>query len=273
MVFCRELGLEHRQEWVPILRQKAHEACFRVRESLVDPDSLRRLCWEKLRAAGVNVHLQTHVTASGLPDYDFVVTATYASLNEVLPGPAAGRRAYQFEVCEKPVVELPQSFHGLSLVVIDGPFMCVDPLGSSGLFVMGNVVHAIHHTNTGLSPEVPDAVLPLLNKGLVRHPRVTRFDRFIESAREFIAGIENARHVGSMFTVRTVLPNMDETDARPTLVWRIDHRTIAAYSGKIGTCVQAADHVAALVAGEQVRADTVTDIAARYRVVPPEVQL
>jgi len=42
---------------------------------------------------------------------------------------------------------------------------------------------------------------------------------------------------------RTVLPNKDKDDARPTLVERIDGRKFNLFSGKIGTCVNAAYEV------------------------------
>jgi hypothetical protein len=50
-----------------------------------------------------------------------------------------------------------------------------------------------------------------------------------------------------MFTVRTVLPGVEGTDARPTLVRRVSERMITVFSGKIATCVGAAAEVASLV--------------------------
>ena len=46
-----------------------------------------------------------------------------------------------------------------------------------------------------------------------------------------------------MFTFRTVLPNKDNDDARPTLVEKIDDKMFNLFSGKIGTCVDAAKEV------------------------------
>ena len=41
--------------------------------------------------------------------------------------------------------------------------MCVDPFGHSNQFVLGNVVHAIHHTNTGQLPEISKDFESVLN--------------------------------------------------------------------------------------------------------------
>ena len=46
-----------------------------------------------------------------------------------------------------------------------------------------------------------------------------------------------------MYTFRTVLPNKDSDDARPTLVENITKNTFNIFSGKIGTCVNASDKV------------------------------
>ena len=45
-----------------------------------------------------------------------------------------------------------------------------------------------------------------------------------------------------MFTIRTVLPNKDATDERPTVV-RFDDNIIYLFSGKVGNCVEAAKEI------------------------------
>jgi len=56
-------------------------------------------------------------------------------------------------------------------------------------------------------------------------------------------------HVGSMFTVRTVLAHRDHDDARPTLVTKVNNNTYTIFSGKIGTCVEAANQLVEMVKG------------------------
>jgi glycine/D-amino acid oxidase-like deaminating enzyme len=246
LAFCRDLDLEYEIRPSPVMRGEAVALSVRVRESLFDPTILRRLVWEGLEAAGVAVHLDAEVSPGDVDHFDHVVIATYSSVNSLLPDSAL-KREYQFEVCEKPVVRLPDRYRGQSVVVMDGPFMCIDPLGSGDLFLLGNVVHAIHHVSVGRVPDVPDEFRGLLDAGIVPAPRVTNIDRFIEAASEFFEGFEQAEHVGSMFTVRAVLPGVDGTDERPTLVSDIDERTISIFSGKIDTCIRAARETARLV--------------------------
>jgi hypothetical protein len=246
--FCSQLELEVELAAPAVLRPESVSLTVRGRESLFDPDVLRRLVWEQLRATGVQVHLGADVRPGDLDAFPLAVIATYSEVNRLVPDLPGARPAYQFEICEKPVVRLPAAFAGQSMVVMDGPFMCFDPLADTGLFVLGNVVHAIHQRSIGRVPDVPPEFEPLLNRGIVASPPITNIDRFIADGIEYFAGFEDAEHVGSMFTIRAVLPGVDGTDERPTLVRQIDDRTITVFSGKIDTCVRAADEVARLVA-------------------------
>ena len=268
--FCQAMGLEHQVVWPRVVKAGSLQSCLEVRESLFDPMALRTLCWEYLRASDVRVHLMAKVDMEALSAFDFRVIATYAFLNETLGSTAQPLPEYQFEVCEKPVVRLGSPWRDHSVVIMDGPFMCVDPLGQTGLSVMGNVVHAIHHTNVGTSPEIPDALQPLLNRGIVGRPSTTNIDRFIESADEFLVGMDHAEHVGSMFTVRTVLPHTDETDSRPTIVRPVDENTVSLFSGKIGTCVQAAREVTRVVARFDRGTDADAELAPLLDMAGPE---
>jgi hypothetical protein len=232
-----------RPDWVD---ERNVELTVAVEESLFDPLMLRALAWEQLRETGVSVELRRRVRAAELDEYATVVVATYAELNNVLEG-VDGTREYQFEVVEKPLVRPPASLAGKSVVVLDGPFACIDPYGESGLSVMGHVVHAIHYSSVGRHPEVPEEIAPLLNRGVVERPPVTNFPRFAEATAAFVPDVAAAEHVGSMFTIRTVLPGLDATDARPTIVGRVSDRVITVFSGKIVTCVRAAEDVVAMI--------------------------
>lgn len=245
--FCHQAGLGYIEAWPEVIKREAVQLSVIVPEHRIEPYMLRSLCWQKIHRFYVKVHLCTKANPHMLAEYDFVIIATYSRLNELVSAFWNQLQKYQFEVVEKPVVRLPKAYEWKSIEVGDGPFMCVGPVGRTGLFVMGNVVHAIHHTNTDFEPEVPDKIAPLLNQGIIRNPPVTKFPLFVQSAREFFKGIEEAEHIGSMYTIRTVLPNVEDTDARPTIVKRITDRVITVYSGKIPTCVEAARQVSSMI--------------------------
>ena len=49
-----------------------------------------------------------------------------------------------------------------------------------------------------------------------------------------------------MYTVRTVLPNKDDTDERPTIVNKKENNFIL-FSGKIGNCIEASEHIVEMI--------------------------
>ena len=218
-----------------------------VDEGRIDYLALVDIVEEKIVDASVSVHLETAFRPVMGYDYDRVIIATYGNTNAATAGLPAyeqcRRDQFQFEVCEKPVVRMPDIFNGVSVVVMDGEFgCCVDPLGSTGLFVLGHVKHAIWRRNIGMTAEVPYHLVDYIDQGIVALPSHTKFDRFIDDGAVFIPVLRQAEHIGSMYTVRAVLPNRDSTDERPTLVEYLekDKKYIRVFSGKIGTCVEAA---------------------------------
>ena len=244
---CDRHTLFYRRVSAPELINPERADAVEVVESSLDPTALAALVTQKLVQSGVSVHLDTSVDGSIKDQFDMIVLAAYAYNNSVLAAISRVRDMYQFEVCEKPVVTLPSSFGRTDIVIMDGPFMSVGPVGHGDMFVLGHVVHSIHASNEGSEPEIPDALLPYIDSGIVRSPRLTRFEKFAEAGAQFIPALAHAQYVGSMYTVRTVLPHRDATDERPTLVSQVDEKIIQVFSGKLGNCVEAARAVTELI--------------------------
>ena len=96
-----------------------------------------------------------------------------------------------------------------------------------------------------------------LNKGVIENPKITNIQKFIDSGMEFFEDFDKLEHIGSMYTIRTVLAYRDYDDARPTYVKK-EHDTgiqtdkiYTIFSGKIGTCVQAANQLVDKLRGKR----------------------
>lgn len=243
--FCRVHRLEFSVVDLPFVNKEKIDVSVYTKESHYDSEKLRKICLDRLHSLGVTLHTGKEVSRKDLKKYDFVVIAVYANQGALLDDIKSVH--YQYEICEKPVIKMPDTFKKKSIMIVDGPFMCIDPLADTDLFVLGNVVHAIHSVNVGSRPDISPEIAPLLNRGIIKNPPVTKFEDFRKSGSEFIPELAQAEHVGSMFVIRTVLPYMEETDARPTLVNYIDERTINIFSGKIVNCVEAAERVVHMI--------------------------
>jgi len=245
--FCKELNLKYEITQPPdVVKKDSISLCVKVNECILSPSKLIKFSEENLKKNRVNVIFK-EFHPSNIKNYDLVVIATYANQNYLLENYPEKQVDYQFEAIEKLVLKLPNNYKNLSIVIIDGPFMCIDPFDETEYHLMGNVETAIYSRNIGKFPEIPSKVKSLLNNGIIENPEVTRFDDFISAAKDFFIDMEDTKHIGSMFTVRTVFPYHEHDDARPTIVERIGDKLISVFSGKIPTCVTAADEVVDIV--------------------------
>ena len=199
---------------------------FKVNENSIDISELRRLVYEKLNRSGVKVLTSTQYEDQ---QTEVIVNATYSWINFVLP--VDQRIDYQFEVCAKPIVSLPVGLRRLSAVVIDGDFGCIDPCGRTDLHVVGHVDHAVLKRIVGHFP--PD--LPI--NDIRCHRRICK--KMCSDIGKYIPEVGRFKYNRTMYIVRTVLPNRDRDDARPTYVTKHNDRLYSIFSGKIGTAVDA----------------------------------
>jgi hypothetical protein len=192
----------------------------------------------------INFHPNIKAHADMLKDHDQIIVAGYAEGNTILEALGIEPEVYQFEVVEKPILKIP-ALSKESIVVMDGAFCCVDPFPwEDSLHLMGCVDHAIWSRNVGIGVDLslcPTDVGQSVNAVRMAVTNETRWPDMQALGSHFIPALENATHTGSMFTVRTVLQGMDETDARPTLVKRLSAQVIRIYSGKLPTAVDAAN--------------------------------
>lgn len=241
-------GLEYENAGLaePTINREAIGFAVRVNEGFVDIGRLIGLVRRNLDEAGVRVRLGMPGVKWPRDKYDRFIVAAYAGNNKVLELLGCETEPAQYEIVEKPVVRLSDEYRDTGVVVMDGPFGCIDPYGTTGLHLMGHVKWAIWSTNTGRKAEVPIRYLrPYINRGIIERPCDSRFEVMRSDLSRYLPFVAQAEHAGSMFTVRVVLPGRDATDERPTLVRWHDEQVASIFSGKLGTAVDAAERLVA----------------------------
>jgi len=237
--FMSSINLDFKKVDTDLINGESIESIYAVDETLFDPTKLYNICKGKLNNSNINIRLGSEFLDDMVPEYDYIINCTYANINSFSEKP----QNYQFELCEKPVVKLPKKYKGIGIVVMDGPFMCIDPYSDTDYHVMGNVVHAIHSTNIGKYPHIPDEFKDLINNGIIKNPPITNIDKFKESVKEFLNDIDEIEHIGSMYTIRTVLSDRDYDDARPSMVRKETDSSYSIFSGKISTAVDSSNEL------------------------------
>jgi hypothetical protein len=229
--FMHKLALPYDACEGNLVRGAVTEDVVLVPELLLNVNRLRTDLTKRLADAHVNLHVSSPGTSS-MRGHDVTVMTTY------------GRdfpRPLQYEVTEVAIMHFDDAFRHNSFVIIDGPFACVDPLPDTNLHLLYDVTHSVHHRNVGMTPEVPEHLRSLIDRGPVITPH-THVRGMLDTLGRYLRDTRDAVHVGSLFTVRAVLPDVDDTDERPTLVgWSGD--TVHVLSGKISSAMAAADRV------------------------------
>lgn len=245
--FMEAHGLEFEPVDLGLVNESNIEQTIQVNENHVSPEKLRELCWNEIEDAGVTARLNSEVKSlDELQRFDSVVIATYANINSILPEGHELRRDFKFEVCEVPIVKLPERYLGNNIIVVYGPYMSTDHWGDTDFFAMGDYHNMRHYTSTGYEPEIPDRFRDLVNAGLIEDPQLSNFTEFREHGEDYIPGVADAELVGSLFTIRTILPDVEDTDARPTLVDR-SGRVVTVFGGKLATSVDTAQAVVSAI--------------------------
>jgi hypothetical protein len=172
--------------------------------------------------------------------FDKTIVCTYYELNKLLPEDK--QVLMQFELCEKPIIKVADKFKASSVVIMDGPFTCIDPFGDSSYHVQGDVRHAIHKTSFDFSFNAGQ-YKKFLNQASTYSSPSKKHD-FEKSFRKYLDPNGIYAYQKSMYTVRAVMPGVDETDERPSFFKEISDKVIYIFSGKVVSSVAVAKDVA-----------------------------
>ena len=76
-----------------------------------------------------------------------------------------------------------------------------------------------------------------LNKGIIKNKKISRFREFIQNSSKYLPFLKKAKYIGSMFVVRAIKINKENTDERVTSVNYHNKKIISVLSGKWNNCI------------------------------------
>jgi glycine/D-amino acid oxidase-like deaminating enzyme len=236
--FCDTLGGGYRVTPPQPLLQGV-EVAVAVDEAFINIPKLRELLYRQLRAAGVTLQLATEVDPATVPG-DLVVATTYG---RGFPLPL------RYELCEVVEVALGMHYARRSFVILDGPHgISVDPVPGRSTHLLYDVTNSVHTAGVG-TLDIPEELVGLVDRGPVLTPH-GRLETLMRTARRYLLRVGMPTYHGSRFTVRAVLPDVDATDERPTVLHRdpADGRVVHVLAGKVDGAVTAAKDLVAIAA-------------------------
>ncbi len=186
----------------------------------------------------INLKLNSNFTKKDIKKYHKVIIATYENNNIILNKLGfRPQRKYKFELVEKTVIKLPKVYKDKSYMIIDGKFLCLDPyLGTKYHLLSSNKYSKIEIVK-GLYPSFKSKKLKLVNKGLIKDQKLSRFKKIIKHGKLFFKFMDKAKYIGSYYLIRTIETNKEKTDERLNRIDFINNKIITLFSGKWNTSV------------------------------------
>jgi len=231
--FCHEIGAKIRPADAGLRRlfePRLIEDVFLVEEYAFNSTRLAEWAIKELQESGVAVHCSTRAIAisRSRADNNLVVTAqsksgdtstiscrnvfncTYSGLNQFsgdFPGTKTGLKQ---EVTEMALMQVPDELNDVGVTVMDGPFFSMMPFPSRGLHTLSHVRYTPH-----FSWQDERAIDPY--RKLDEYDRATRVDRMVRDVGRYLPAVLKAKHVDSLFEVKTILVKNEGDDGRPIL--------------------------------------------------------
>ena len=230
--FCRDIGADIQPANAALrglFEPRLIEDVFLVEEYAFDTTKLASWAKRELSESGVQIRYQSRVTAiskggrsplqvitettQGIQEVincRYVFNCTYSGLNQFkgdFPGVSTGLKQ---EITEMALMQMPESLEGLGITVMDGPFFSTMPFPARGLHTLSHVRYTPHLHWIDQSDLDPYARLH-------HYARETRVDRMVRDVGRYIPDVLKAKHVDSLFEVKTVLMKNEGDDGRPIL--------------------------------------------------------
>lgn len=229
--FCRRIGAElgpAPDAVRALFDDELIEAVYEVAEPAFNADALRRIMRQKLDAAGIELRPETEavklVSRAGAlrailrgPSGSLtelacrqVYNCAYSGLNGVLRRSGMNTIRLRHEATEIALIAPPAVLRDTGVTVMCGPFFSLMPFPARGLTTLSHVSYTPHYSWTEQPDAAGDGHEPVF-------PLASRFDRMRRDAMRYMPCLAAAAYRGSLWEVKTILPQSDANDSRPIL--------------------------------------------------------
>lgn len=229
--FCKEIGAKIEpidQSLRQLFEPRLIEEVFLVEEYVFDASKLASWAERELKECGVEIRLETRVTAiskccnalkvaicqerggEGEIVSRYVFNCTYSGLNQFAGDFPGTRTSLKQEITEMALMQVPPALEGLGITVMDGPFFSMMPFPARGLHTLSHVRYTPHmhwSDQCGIDPY----------QKLNDYDRATRVDRMVRDVGRYLPAVLDAKYVDSLFEVKTILVKNEGDDGRPIL--------------------------------------------------------
>lgn len=175
---------------------------------------------------------------------NYVINATYASVNQVLDKFHFEKFKIKYEICEIIICDVSENLKDTGLTVMDGPFFSVMPFGLTGTHSLTSVEFTPHLDSHSDLPifdcqKLNSRCTPysLENCNLCHAKPATAWNYMSQLAKKFLNEEVKITYKSSYFAIKPILKTSELDDSRPTVIRKFSESPtfISVLSGKINT--------------------------------------
>nr|WP_314463400.1 FAD-dependent oxidoreductase [uncultured Clostridium sp.] len=176
---------------------------------------------------------------------DFILNATYASVNQILKQLSFEPFKIKYELCEIILCEVNDKLKDVGLTVMDGPFFSIMPFGKTGLHSLTSVTFTPHMTSYDEVPmfECQKRCNGHCSPGQLGNCNdctakpVSAWNYMSSLARKYMRDEYGFKYHSSLFSMKPILKASEIDDSRPTVIKYFSKGPtfVSVLSGKINT--------------------------------------
>jgi hypothetical protein len=231
------------------------EAVYEVDEPAFNIDALREVIARQLDNLHIDVRLGSAIAnVEASPSRDplvetdsgatvtagWVFNCTYAGLNYVVAPDADNQLALAHQLTEVTLIEPPAELREFAITVMDGPFFSMMPFPSLGLHSLTHVRYTPHLKWNELDRPDYDPAAIAMGRDEPSH-----FPWMVRDAARYVPAMSAARHVCSLYDIKTLVTGTQVDDSRPILFHRDSRnsRVISVLGSKIDNIFDVYEYV------------------------------
>ncbi|MDF2923209.1 MAG: amino acid oxidase [Paenibacillaceae bacterium] len=190
-------------------------------------------------------HYQLVLGDGSIYESDFILNATYASVNQIMQMLDFEPFKIKYELCEIILCKTNERLNSVGLTVMDGPFFSIMPFGKTGLHSLTSVTFTPHVTSY---ESVPTFDCQKRSNGYCASSRLgncndcpakpaSAWNYMSSLARKYLREEYEFSYATSLFSMKPILKASEVDDSRPTVIKIFSSQPtfVSVLSGKINT--------------------------------------
>ncbi len=190
-------------------------------------------------------HFTIKVESGEIYESDFILNATYASINQILDKLDYEKFKIKYELCEIILCNVNTNLNDIGITVMDGPFFSIMPFGKTGYHSLTSVTFTPHVTSFDKLPTFKCqsksnnfcSPFKLGNCNDCNAKPESAWIYMSNLARKYLKDEYKFEYNSSLFSMKPILMASEIDDSRPTVIKQFskDPTFIGVLSGKINT--------------------------------------